>query len=184
MAWLTCCLWWFLLGLLLGWILNWLLSRIFRRVSPVEPGELQRPAGDPSLDARGSRQDSRPSMADSTLLSSERYGTVSPSRLIDVGAARAAGFNLKHSDDLTIIEGIGPKIDDLFRNNGVSGFAQLAQMSVDEMLEILDKGGSNFKLANPQSWAQQALLAAENHWAELKTLQDELVGGVDRSPDR
>jgi uncharacterized protein (DUF885 family) len=37
--------------------------------------------------------------------------------MIDVGAARAAGFNMKHADDLTIIEGIGPKSDELLRAN-------------------------------------------------------------------
>jgi predicted flap endonuclease-1-like 5' DNA nuclease len=101
-----------------------------------------------------------------------------PSRVIDVGAARSAGFNLKHADDLTIIEGIGPKTEELFRSHGVTGFAQLAQLATADMLAILDQGGPHFKFANPVSWARQASLAAENRWAELKALQDELIGGV------
>ena len=46
------------------------------------------------------------------------------------------------------------------------------------MRTILDSGGSRFRIANPSTWAQQATLAAENKWAELKKLQDNLSGGV------
>jgi len=100
-----------------------------------------------------------------------------PSRVIDVGAARAAGFNLKHDDDLAIIEGIGPKINDLLHANGIKSFAELSRASVPELLEILERGGPHFQLANPGSWARQAALASENRWAELKRLQEELISG-------
>lgn len=102
-------------------------------------------------------------------------------RLIDVGAARATGFNLKHAEDLTILEGIGPKIEDLLRANGISGFAQLAALDESELLEILDRGGASFRFANPQHWARQATLAAENRWKELKRLQEELIEGAPKS---
>ncbi|MEO6687858.1 MAG: hypothetical protein ABIS07_03310, partial [Dokdonella sp.] len=100
----------------------------------------------------------------------------SPSRMIDVGAARAAGFNMKHADDLTIIEGIGPRTDELLRANGIESCVQLAQLHVDDLLDILERGGPNFRLANPADWAQQALLAAENRWKELKLLQAGMIG--------
>lgn len=86
----------------------------------------------------------------------------SSSRMVDVGAARAAGFNLKHADDLTIIVGIGPRTEELFRANGIESFVQVAQLRVDELLDVLERGGPNFRLSNPSSWAQQALFAAEN----------------------
>ena len=176
----TCCFWWFVLGVLLGWLLNWLFSKLFRRGDSVSAPTAS--ASDSSASLRTTRTEPVPPPVARAAPPVER-SAVSPSRLIDVGAARAAGFNLKHADDLTIIEGIGPKIDELFRSNGVTTFAEVSQMSVAEMLAILEKGGPNFKLANPESWAQQALLAAENRWAELKVLQDELVGGVDRRGD-
>jgi predicted flap endonuclease-1-like 5' DNA nuclease len=105
-----------------------------------------------------------------------------PARLIDVGAARAAGFNLKHAEDLTIVEGIGPKIEDLLRANGIHGFAQLASLDEGELLRILDRGGASFRFANPEHWAREAALAAENRWKELKRLQDERIEGAKR-PD-
>jgi predicted flap endonuclease-1-like 5' DNA nuclease len=102
---------------------------------------------------------------------------------IDIAAAAAAGINVKGADDIIIIEGIGPKIKELFNQNGITTFAQIAKMTVPEMSTILDKGGPRFKLANPGSWAQQAMLANENRWTELKKLQDELYAGVELVDD-
>jgi predicted flap endonuclease-1-like 5' DNA nuclease len=158
---LACCFWWFLLGLLLGFLLNWLLSKWTRKDDPApEMRYVPAPVAAP----------------------------VAPQRLmaggVDIGAAALAGFSVKGDDDIIIIEGIGPKISELFKNNGVSTFAQVSKLSVPEMSAILDKGGPRFKLANPGSWAQQAKLASENRWAELKTLQDELYAGVEAAPDQ
>ena len=165
MSLLACCFWWFVLGVVLGWLLNWLLSRWLR----VDP-----PA------ARNTSDPGRaPAEAEETPTETLAHAAaMPPGRIIDVGAARAAGFNLKHADDLTIIEGIGPKIDELFHQNGIGSFAQLARLSVPEMLAILDRGGPNFQLANPGSWARQAALASENRWAELKRLKEELISGI------
>jgi predicted flap endonuclease-1-like 5' DNA nuclease len=186
---LACCLWWFVFGVLVGWLLNWLMSKFMRRDRPAPPDEAP-DAHYPVAphDAVGSRFEPLPPIPQEASFPpapvaampapAEPSTRPPPSRVIDVGAARSAGFNLKHADDLTIIEGIGPKTDELFRSHGVTGFAQLAQLATADMLAILDQGGPHFKFANPVSWAQQASLAAENRWAELKTLQDELIGGV------
>jgi predicted flap endonuclease-1-like 5' DNA nuclease len=176
MSLLACCLWWFLLGLVLGWLLNWLLSKALRRDVPPTRTSLADPPT-ASTGAFTSTPAAIPASAAPTYADAPTKPP--PSRLIDVGAARATGFNLKHADDLTIIEGIGPKIDELFRTHGVTGFAQLARVSHADMLTILENGGPHFKFANPSSWARQALLASENRWAELKILQEELIGGVD-----
>jgi predicted flap endonuclease-1-like 5' DNA nuclease len=98
--------------------------------------------------------------------------------IIDLAAAKKAGIAIKNANDLTIVEGIGPKINALFNDNGIKTFAQLAAATVPQMRAILDKGGSRFRIANPGTWAQQAALAAANKWTELKKLQDELSGGV------
>ena len=98
--------------------------------------------------------------------------------VIDLAAAKKAGFALKNANDLTVVEGIGPKINELFNNAGVKTFVQLAAQSVAQMRKVLDDGGSRFRIANPSTWAQQAALAADNKWEELKKLQDNLSGGV------
>ena len=98
--------------------------------------------------------------------------------VIDLAAAKKAGFALKNANDLTVVEGIGPKINELFSNAGVKTFAQLAKQTIPQMRKVLDDGGSRFRIANPSTWGQQAALAAENKWDELKKLQDNLSGGV------
>ena len=77
-------------------------------------------------------------------------------------------------DDLKKIEGIGPKIASTLADAGVTTFAQLAKMSSDEVKELL-KG--KVRISNPDTWAEQAELAAAGKWDELQTLQDELQGG-------
>lgn len=96
----------------------------------------------------------------------------------DAAAAKAAGFSIKVADDLTVVEGIGPKINELFKSNGVVTFADLAKQSVPQMRTILDAGGARFRIADPSTWAEQAALAAKNEWVALKKLQDELSGGI------
>lgn len=152
-------------GVVLGWLLHWLWSRApQKRPAPkpaVEPGSIIAP---PTTKA-----DSIPETPTREPVSS---------RLIDVSSARAAGFNIKHAEDLTIIDGIGPKTDDLLRANGIGSFAQLARLQVADLLDILEAGGASFRLANPQTWAEQASLAAENRWSDLKRLQQDLVDGA------
>jgi predicted flap endonuclease-1-like 5' DNA nuclease len=162
----ACCFWWFVLGFLLGWLANWVLAKALRRTSPSS-----------ARVANGVSVEETAALAEAQHEALISAAAAPPPRVIDVGAARAAGFNLKHADDLTIIEGIGPKIDDLFHANGVVSFAELARLSVPEMLEILERGGAHFQLANPGTWAEQAALASENRWAELKRLQDDLIRG-------
>jgi predicted flap endonuclease-1-like 5' DNA nuclease len=80
-------------------------------------------------------------------------------------------------DDLKIVEGIGPKIEELFNKAGIYTFAQLADTSVSRMKEILDKAGSRFQIHDPTTWADQAALARDGKWDELKKWQDELYKG-------
>ena len=78
-------------------------------------------------------------------------------------------------DDLTHIEGIGPKINSLLQDAGVSSFAQLADTDVRKLDKILDTAG--ITLADPKTWPEQAELAAGDQWEELEKLQGELSGG-------
>lgn len=78
-------------------------------------------------------------------------------------------------EDLTIVEGIGPKINALLQQNGIHTFAQLAAADVAVLVKILKENGLQF--AKPNSWPEQARLAAEGKMDELKTLQDKLIAG-------
>lgn len=82
------------------------------------------------------------------------------------------------TDDLTKIEGVGPKIAEALTAAGIHTFADLAGKPAEEVKSILDAvEGGHFNLADPTTWAQQAQLAADGKWDELQILQDELKGG-------
>ncbi|MCX2680608.1 hypothetical protein OOZ15_11705 [Galbibacter sp. EGI 63066] len=80
-------------------------------------------------------------------------------------------------DDLKIIEGIGPKIEELFKKNGVKTWRALSEASEKKCQEILDSGGKSFGMHEPGTWSKQAKLAYEGKWKKLLDWQDELSGG-------
>lgn len=80
-------------------------------------------------------------------------------------------------DDLKIIEGIGPKIEELFQQNGIKTWKSLSETSVDRCQSILDSGGERFVVHSPTTWPKQAELAYLGKWNELKEWQDTLKGG-------
>ena len=92
----------------------------------------------------------------------------------DVAAARAAGFTMKDAEDLTILQGVGPKINELMKANGVKTFADIARSSVPDLQKVLAAGGQLSRLANPETWPRQAQFAVDNRWADLKAYQDQL----------
>jgi len=94
---------------------------------------------------------------------------------LDHDAARAAGFELKHDDDLEVIEGIGPRIVEVLRDAGITTFRALANLTPAQIKAALERGGPNFRLVNPQTWGDQALLAVNNRWTSLATMQAALV---------
>ena len=153
---------WFVLGFVVGALLAWIATR--RRAAPAATAPAPAPA--PATFQPDPAPAGEP--VDAAAAAAARHIR------IDVGAARAAGFNLKHADDLSIIEGIGPRIQELLRQHGIDGFARMAQLRTDELLDILDRGGPSFRLADPSTWAEQASLALHNRWGDLKRLQRDL----------
>ncbi|MCB0661176.1 MAG: hypothetical protein KDC24_00440 [Saprospiraceae bacterium] len=80
-------------------------------------------------------------------------------------------------DDLKMVEGIGPKIEQLLKDAGINNWSELASTPVEKIQEVLHDAGPRYQLANPSTWPKQAQLAAEGKWAELKEYQDYLQGG-------
>ena len=95
----------------------------------------------------------------------------------DADAAKAVFGKKIKENDLTVVEGIGPKIQELFHNHNVMTWKGLSECSVDKCQSVLDSGGERFKIHNPGSWPEQAKMAYEGRWAELLKWQDELDGG-------
>lgn len=95
----------------------------------------------------------------------------------DADAAKAALGKKIKQDDLTMIEGIGPKIAEIFTNAGIATWADLGNTEVERCKEVLAEAGDRYKMHDPNTWPRQAKLAAEGQWQELADWQDKLDGG-------
>lgn len=80
-------------------------------------------------------------------------------------------------EDLKIIEGIGPKIEELLNREGIHSIEQLADTSIIRLAAILKKAGPRFQIQNPTSWPEQALLAREEKWEELDQMKKQIISG-------
>ena len=82
-------------------------------------------------------------------------------------------------DDLTKIEGVGPKAAEALIASGVKTYAELADADAEKVKEILTEASSTLAHLDPTSWPKQAKMAAEGKWDELKEWQDSVKGGVE-----
>ncbi len=80
-------------------------------------------------------------------------------------------------DDLKIVEGIGPKIENLLHNAGIKSWEELANTSIERLQNILHQAGDRYRLADPHTWPAQSRLAANGQWHELEVYQQSLTGG-------
>ncbi|HWV72112.1 MAG TPA: 50S ribosomal protein L17 [Pseudosphingobacterium sp.] len=87
------------------------------------------------------------------------------------------------SDDLTIIEGVGPKIAEVFVAAGLVSFSDVAAKTGEELKAILSEAGDQFNTAVTDTWPEQAKLAADGKLDELKKWQDELAGGKEANEE-
>lgn len=80
-------------------------------------------------------------------------------------------------DDLTKVEGIGPKIKSLLNDDSIWSFKQLSQTDVSRIEKILEEAGPRYRMHSPTTWPEQAKMAHEGKWDELKIWQENHKGG-------
>ncbi|KAA2218629.1 MULTISPECIES: 30S ribosomal protein S2 [Maribacter] len=104
-----------------------------------------------------------------------------PNVTVDVEATKEAVKKDKkaEADDLTKIEGVGPKAAEALINSGLDTYAKVAKADADEMKEILTEASSRMAHLDPTSWPKQAQMAADGQWDELKEWQDSVKGGIE-----
>ncbi len=98
--------------------------------------------------------------------------------VIEEAAPKAPAKKAAKADDLKKIEGIGPKIAEIFTKAGINSYAKLAAADPEKLKEILAEAGGSFASHNPTTWPEQAQLAADGKWDELKERQDKLDGVI------
>lgn len=79
------------------------------------------------------------------------------------------------ADDLTALEGIGPKVAQVLTSIGITSFVGLAKVDATQVKKALVHAG--LQMMEPTGWIEQAKLAAKGDTDGLKTLQAELRGG-------
>ena len=191
---------WVEIGIFIGTIgLFFTLYLLFARVAPVvaiaEVKSILKTAGDqytgPDAHHHGSHHDELSHLGTTLdhdtsheplkVVSSSTTATTTASITKEVTeVVESEGPRIKSTagvDDLKRIEGIGPKIAEILNDGGIVTFAQLADTSIDTINELLDKAGPRFKMHDPATWPEQAAMARDNMWQELKDLQDRLQGG-------
>jgi predicted flap endonuclease-1-like 5' DNA nuclease len=177
MEWLS-----FFIGAFAGWVVEWFIDvlywrRKYARSNEIE-AQLRAELADAQEDINALRARlSRPDLPTTRVPGAAEIGAVPAAAMVGAGVAAAATVA---EDDLTIIEGIGPKIAKLLNQHGIHTFAELADTDVESLRVILRDGGAGFQMADPTSWPRQAKLAANRDWVKLTALKQQLVGGVRR----
>ncbi len=129
------------------------------------------------LASRGNKSPSAPS-TESTAGGSDFesiWGSAAPESF-DSGTASAPAPPAK-KDDLTKIEGIGPRTQEVLNRAGIYSFSELSQVTPGDIRGLLEAEGGIMALQDPTTWSQQAAMANAGQWDDLQTWQDELVGG-------
>ncbi len=71
------------------------------------------------------------------------------------------------NDNFQIIEGVGPKVNQVLIDAGYKTWDDLAAADSADLRRHLDEAGKKFSLCDPTSWPHQAKLAAAGDWEEL-----------------
>ncbi len=195
---------WILLAVLLGLVIGWLLrsvaanrqierarngntdagrdaelERLRNRVANLEPVVNERDRLRSELaDARRAPDPARESATSAFAVTDDIVAA--PPDVVVSGGVDAAPAVLGYSvelDDLTVVEGIGPKIAELCQGIGITTWAELSVTEVSLLRTMLNDAGQRFKSHDPSTWPRQAGLLAAGAWAEFKTFTDELDGG-------
>jgi large subunit ribosomal protein L27 len=70
--------------------------------------------------------------------------------------AAEAETDTAEADDLKKIEGIGPKLEEVFNAAGINTYDDLASASVEKLNKILEEAGSRYASKDPAPWIEQA----------------------------
>lgn len=113
---------------------------------------------------------------EASLAAAAGKSSAAPIAAAAAAAVMFAGKKFK-ADDLKIVEGIGPKIEELLHAAGIKTWKALSETAPAAIKEILDAAGPSFQMHDPGTWPDQARLADIGEWDALKILQDALDGG-------
>lgn len=154
-------------------------NRLFVNIAPIVDETVDAPTTKPTKQAATPKPTKTPSTEAQPL------AAVSSAPAVEEKPAKASksekitlpsGKKIKQ-DDLKMVEGIGPKIEGLLHDAGITTWKQLAEAPEEKVQGILNDAGPRYQMHQPKTWATQAKLADEGNWATLERYQDWLDGG-------
>ena len=77
-------------------------------------------------------------------------------------------------NDLTLIQGIGPRTALLLQSIGIGTWETLGKAKVEDLRKILTEAGGNYRSIDPTHWPKQAVMAAQSEWRKLRVFQETL----------
>lgn len=173
---------WFVVAALAGGTIGWLLRSLTARRAAARPKSVD---GVDAAEVGNLREQAA------------RLGTVTAERdrlrmeLADLRGRGADDVDLAEAeqvlghpvrlDDLTVVEGIGPRVAELCTALGIDSWETLARTDVARLQSMLDDAGSRFQMHQPATWPTQARLLADGRWVEFRELVAGLSGGTSTS---
>lgn len=103
--------------------------------------------------------------------------TLHQTKLNNPAALVKAETHPSDPNDLKVVEGIGPKIEQLLKEGGIGNWTDLAAAPVTRLQEILDGAGDRYRIHDPATWPRQAELLANGDFTAFKEYTDFLQGG-------
>ena len=184
------CNWWWLLWLLpfiLGWLLGKAMNSSWKSKAESLEGELancrskckglERDLEDSrrnqKVAMKATKTSSVSSIASTPAAAAAPLAVAATTPKNTAGEKKSAAWAKLKSNNMQIIEGIGPKMNEVLNDNGISSWSVLAGKSRDELKAILDKYGDKYKIIEPGDWPNQAKLAADDKWEELFRYQSD-----------
>ena len=87
-------------------------------------------------------------------------------------------------DNLQVVEGIGPKMNEVLHKHGVHTWKELGASNFTELRGILDKENpTRYRIIDPKTWPAQAQLAHTGDWDKLIAMQKQLDSGRSSAKD-
>jgi predicted flap endonuclease-1-like 5' DNA nuclease len=169
--------WWILtlaVGVLIGSVVTWLYFKLQHEQAErrIEELEAALHAAAPAAASTSGGAASTPSG-----IGGGATATAQAMRTFDAAAAKTALGRTVREDDLTVIDGIGPKIAGLLHADGIATWAALSKADVGRLQRILDGAGPRYRTYRPDAWPRQAGLLAHGRFAEFSTLADDSRDG-------
>lgn len=144
----------FLVGLIYGWILRWVVDKVFLE------DQLRSLAGENALLKQRIQSLEAPRSAEARPAQRMQTSAPLPVEQVQPVAPSETGPVVPHRDDLKLIKGIGPKMEEKLNAAGVYTFDQMSRLTTAELQAVL--GLSKRVVQNSDNLISQARKFAED----------------------